>query len=120
MTDGDQTYRGGGGTDVYFAGGQIGQDRIVDYDDGKHDDLRLTDVNPEDVTLERDGSDLIVSFTGRTDTIRVVDQFLGELNPMLNKGGYRDSGVNQIVFGDGTIYNRFTMAMCCAAAKAMT
>ena len=111
MTDGDQTYRGGGGTDVYFAGGQIGQDRIVDYDDGKHDDLRLTDVNPEDVTLERDGSDLIVSFTGRTDTIRVVDQFLGELNPMLNKGGYRDSGVNQIVFGDGTIYNRFTMAM---------
>ena len=45
------------------------------------------------------------------NTVRLTDQFLGELNPTTNKGKQFQSGVNQIVFSDGVIWDRFRMAM---------
>ena len=45
------------------------------------------------------------------NTVRLTDQFLGEPNPVTNKGKPFESGVNQIVFADGVIWDRFRMAM---------
>jgi hypothetical protein len=44
-------------------------------------------------------------------TTRLTDQFLGELNPTLSNGKQMQSGVTQIVFADGVIWDRFRMAM---------
>ena len=45
------------------------------------------------------------------NAVRLTDQFLGEINPYTNKGKQFQSGVNQIVFSDGVIWDRFRMAM---------
>lgn len=107
---GNQTLTGGAGEDAYFAGGLDGHDTITDYDSGQRDDLRLTGVTPDDVVLERDGQDLLISYVAQDKSVRVTDHFLGELNPLM-QSGRRDSGVNHIVFGDGTIYDRFRISM---------
>ncbi|QUJ77243.1 hypothetical protein KDD17_04285 [Sulfitobacter albidus] len=110
LADGDQTLLGGDGEDAYFAGELTGHDTITDYDDGDLDDLRLTGVTPDDVTFERKGQDLVISYNDLDKSITVNDHFLGELNPLL-AGGRQDSGVNHIVFGDGTVYDRFRISL---------
>lgn len=45
------------------------------------------------------------------NTVRLTDQFLGELNPYTTKGKQFQSGVNQIVFSYDVIWDRFRMAM---------
>ncbi|NIQ98105.1 MAG: hypothetical protein GWN87_31100, partial [Desulfuromonadales bacterium] len=110
MSVGDQTYRGGGGADIYFVGKDFGTDYIYDQDRGALDELRFTDVKAADVTAVRDGQDLILTIAGRIDVLRITDQFLGELNPTV---GFKqlDTGVNAIVFADGTVWDRFRIAM---------
>ncbi|WP_299288283.1 tandem-95 repeat protein [uncultured Tateyamaria sp.] len=110
MTAGDQTYRGGRGEDVYFVGGDSGNDIIIDYDTGERDGLRFTAVLPDQVTAVRDGQDMVLTIEGRTDEIRIKDQFLGELNPILDNKR-QDSGVDHISFADGTLWDRFQMAL---------
>ena len=110
MTGGDQTYRGGIGADFYFVGDDFGNDIIYDRDLGANDELRFTSIASTEVDAVRDGQDLLLSFEGRDDTLRINDQFLGELNEMTNQGKRLDTGVNMIVFSDGAIWDRFRMA----------
>ncbi len=111
MTAGDQIYKGGQGTDVYFVGGEIGSDIIDDVDTGQRDGLRFADVKSDEVDLERDGQDLVITFNNRDDVLRVKDQFLGELNPILTNGKRLDSGMDHLAFADGILWNRFQIAM---------
>ena len=106
-----QTYSGGEGADYYFVGKNSGDDVIHDVDSGASDELRFTDVLSTDVTATRNGQDLILSIRGRTNTIRLTDQFLGELNDYLSNGKQLDSGVGAIVFADGVVWDRFRMSM---------
>ncbi|HEX8193050.1 MAG TPA: calcium-binding protein, partial [Allosphingosinicella sp.] len=110
MTGGNQTLNGAAGADFYFVGKASGSDRIVDKDRGEADSLRFTDVKAKDIIAERDGQDLVLKIAGRTDTIRVVDQFLGELNEVYSDGKRGDSGVNSIIFADGVMWDRVRMA----------
>ncbi len=111
MTAGNQTLRGGKGADFYFVGRNSGDDVIDDKDFGDSDELRLTDVLSTDVKAIRDGEDLILEIRGRTNTIRLTDQFLGENNELLSNGNRADSGVSAIVFADGVAWDRFRMSM---------
>lgn len=115
MTSGDQTLVGGNGADFYFAGKNGGNDVIRDQDTGGDDELRFTAVDSAHVKAVRDGQDLILHVlndAGDTvNTVRLADQFLGELNPYLSSGKQMESGVNQIVFSDGVIWDRFRIAM---------
>jgi|GEM_PF-2436836 len=111
ISEGDQTYTGGRGADVYFVGKNFGTDYIYDQDTGETDDLRFSHVKSDDVTAVRDGQDLILSVDGTADVLRITDQFLGELNPYFTNGKQAETGVNSIVFADGVIWDRFRMAM---------
>ena len=111
MTTGDQTLRGGMSSDYYFVGKNSGDDVIFDQDLGGNDELRFTDLDSGDVIAIRDGEDLILQIRGQTNFVRLTDQFLGELNPYLSNGKQFQSGVEQIVFSDGVIWDRFRMAV---------
>ncbi|MEM7641539.1 MAG: cadherin-like domain-containing protein [Pseudomonadota bacterium] len=109
MTAGDQVYRGGNGADMYFVGQNAGKDTIEAYDAGDADELRFVGVSSKDIIAVRDTQDLILTTTDGGTEIRLIDQFLGELNPTVGQG-LQDSGVNAIVFSDGVMWDRFRMA----------
>ncbi|MGA9581850.1 MAG: calcium-binding protein, partial [Allosphingosinicella sp.] len=111
MTGGNQTVTGGMSADYYFVGKNSGDDYIYDKDLGGEDELRFTDVKSNDVKAIRDGQDLILQIRGRTNFIRLTDQFLGELNEYATNGKQFQSGVEQIVFSDGIVWDRFRMAL---------
>ncbi|HEX8061745.1 MAG TPA: calcium-binding protein, partial [Allosphingosinicella sp.] len=111
MTAGDQTVTGGMAADYYFVGKNSGNDYIVDKDLGGDDELRFTDVSSKDVKAIRDGQDLILEIRGRTNFVRLTDQFLGELNEYSMSGKQFQSGVESIVFSDGVVWDRFRMAI---------
>lgn len=115
MTAGNQTLVGGNGADFYFVGRNAGNDVIRDQDTGGDDELRFTAADSSNVKAIRDGQDLILEIRNDAgvlvSTTRLTDQFLGELNPTLSNGKQLQSGVNQIVFADGVIWDRFRMAM---------
>src|SRR5262249_47242188 len=111
MTGGNQTLRGGRGADFYFVGRNSGQDVVDDKDHGDADELRFTDVLSGDVKAIRDNQDLVLQIAGRSDVVRIKDQFLGELNELLSNGKRVDSGVSAIVFADGVIWDRFRMSV---------
>lgn len=113
MTAGNQLLRGKAGSDYYFVGKNSGQDSIEDIDLGDNDELRFTDVKSSQVKATREGQNLLLKVTaeGRTETILLVNQFLGELNEYTRSGKQFESGVNSIVFSDGVIWDRFRMSM---------
>jgi hypothetical protein len=111
MTAGDQTVTGGMAADYYFVGKNSGNDHIYDKDLGGDDELRFTDVSSKDVKAIRDGQDLILEIRGRTNFVRLTDQFLGELNEYAMSGKQFSSGVESIVFSDGIVWDRFRMAI---------
>ncbi|MCJ2189220.1 calcium-binding protein, partial [Novosphingobium beihaiensis] len=110
LTGGDQQITGGKGADYYFVGKDSGNDVIYDQDLGDADELRFTDVLSDQIKAVRIGQDLILQ-TDDGRTIRLTDQFLGELNGYLSNGKQFDTGVNAIVFADGVVWDRFRMAM---------
>ncbi|KMO10197.1 hypothetical protein SQ03_30925, partial [Methylobacterium platani JCM 14648] len=111
LTKGDQTLRGGRGADVYFVGRESGNDVIDDTDHGEADQLRFTDVLSGEIAAVRDGQDLVLRAQKHNLSLRLTNQFLGELNGVLPGGGRGESGVASIVFADGVVWDRFRMSM---------
>ncbi|WP_337660613.1 calcium-binding protein [Anderseniella sp. Alg231-50] len=107
-TSADETYTGGNGQDAYiFEQGSIGHDTIIDAEPGATpwgDRLRLVDLNPEDVTLARNGVDLVVTVTATGETITVQNQYT---TPDFAQSGRQVSanwGIEDIQFADGSIF----------------
>jgi Ca2+-binding RTX toxin-like protein len=116
-TDGADTIAGGAGTDILYGGlgsdtyvylKDDGFDSIIDFAGaGDVDTLQLADLNPDDVTVTGDGADLMIHNRSRAaidngeayTTLFVAGQFEGD-----------GSGVEQIQFADGTIWDRDTIA----------
>ena len=117
-TDGDDTLDGAAGHDILY--GALGSDTylyardggynsIIDF--GGEDDtdvLQLTGLNQADITVYGDGTDLVVLDHSQTgiendnehyNMVFVVGQFDGD-----------GSGVEQIVFADGTVWDREMIA----------
>ena len=90
---------GGVGADTYVWKKGDGADRIIDqgFSRSQTDRLSLTDVASSDVTLTRNGADLLVKVNSTGETILVAGQFEWAA---FGSYGYSD-GIEAIRFSDG-------------------
>ena len=97
--------------DNFIMGGTFGHVVInADRGSGEDDLLRFTNVRSTDVTADRDGKDLILTVNGTNEQIRVVDEFTG-IKPGLFGGNLNPkTGVQQIVFSDGVVWDKSDIA----------
>ncbi|MBL0375288.1 hypothetical protein JJB09_25055 [Rhizobium sp. KVB221] len=105
-TSADETIYGFDASDVFRYGRGDGHDIIVDgMQGGNEDQLLFADINPSDVTLVRDGDDVTLviaeSSPGAGDSGSV------RLNGTLRN--YYGTGVDKVVFADGTIWTPLQM-----------
>ncbi|MCF7544292.1 calcium-binding protein [Pseudomonas petrae] len=96
---GNDRMDGGEGDDIYLFGRGAGQDTIYANETrvGKLDVVKLTDLNASDVSVKRDGYDLVVRVLGTTDVLRVTYQFLSD-----STAGYQ---IDRLQFADGTYWD---------------
>ncbi|MEM7684139.1 MAG: tandem-95 repeat protein, partial [Pseudomonadota bacterium] len=98
---GNDILRGGFGSDDYLFGFDSAEDRIEEQGDAADIDRLILDsaLAPKDVSVIRQGDDLFIEFERDDgfliDTATVVGHFLGT-----------ETGIEQIVFADGTIWDR--------------
>lgn len=101
---GNDHLSGGTGSDIYLFGPGSGHDVVNNYDTsaGRFDRILLaTGVTPEDVTLRRSGSDLLLRLNNGQDSIRVQTFFHQD-----GAGGYQ---IDRIDFADGTQWDVSTI-----------
>lgn len=116
MNSGNQIANGGdGGSDTYVFGENFGQDQIIDIDEtygyDHADSVRFSHAKSEDVTLTRNGNDLIIAVDGTTDTVTIKDQFLVRVpNPLLGTYITYAHGVSEIIFADGVVWDAMDIA----------
>ncbi|WP_420475600.1 calcium-binding protein [Noviherbaspirillum sp. ST9] len=88
---GNDMLQGGAGSDTYLFASGSGLDTIVEtVNAGETDMIRFTTAMPEQVSLLRKGSDLLIRLSSG-DEVRVAGQFAG-------------SGIEKIEFGNGTTW----------------
>jgi Ca2+-binding RTX toxin-like protein len=98
---GNDRLDGGAGDDTYLFGKGSGQDSIYyanETREGKRDAVQLVGLNASDVSLARDGYDLIIRINGSTDTFRVMYHFMSDAT-----AGYQ---IDRIQFADGSYWNQ--------------
>ncbi|MEQ1730714.1 MAG: calcium-binding protein, partial [Vicinamibacterales bacterium] len=104
---GNDTIIGGAGQDVYVFGRNFGVDTIHDAENGGRDSgdrLRFATLKASEVSISRDGLDLVVAVNANTDRVIVKDYYS---TPVLSNSGQQiteDFGIEDIQFADGTIY----------------
>ncbi|TAN65839.1 MAG: hypothetical protein EPN20_07440, partial [Magnetospirillum sp.] len=114
VSGGDQTITGGLGSDSYVLGSNFGHDVIDDIEpvgNGHDPDvLRFATIGSGEVTARREGIDLIITVNATGDEVRLVKEFEG-IAPGLFGGDFSDdTGVNEIVFADGVVWDTVDMA----------
>ncbi|MDR3488260.1 MAG: calcium-binding protein, partial [Bradyrhizobium sp.] len=95
---GDDSLSGGGGSDTYLYAAGDGNDTITDaasYDSTVDRLVLGAGLTPANVVIAHSGSDIILSFTDRSGSIRLTNE----------DGGWA-AGLEQIVFGNGTTWSR--------------
>ena len=95
---GSDTFNGSWGDDTYVYRSGDGADIISESVNSTGDALRLTNLNPADVTLRSDGSHLYVKVSATGHEIRVTNHF-----------AIANRGIERIEFADGTIWNAATI-----------
>ncbi|UXN58115.1 calcium-binding protein [Phyllobacterium zundukense] len=100
---GEDILAGGAGDDVYVYTRGDGTDTITEQtSNGTADQLILNGINPANVSLVRNGNDVTI-------VIAESDPGAGDAGSILLKANldeYYDTGVDKIVFADGTIWTR--------------
>jgi len=107
--------RGGEGPDTYLFGESIGHDVIDDIEpplvaDHVPDVIRFAHLTPADIAAARDGVDLILTVVATGETIRVERQFEGRLPSLIGGDLSDDTGVGEIIFADGTVWDLYDIA----------
>ncbi len=122
MDSADQTAEGGVGFDVYVFGKNFGNDTINDVELAtevhSNDLIRFADYASTDITATRDGLDLILTVTGTSNSVRVVNQFT-IVEPGLFGGQLTDdNGIAEISFADGVVWGSRDIAKAVANPQA--
>jgi Ca2+-binding RTX toxin-like protein len=107
--------RGGAGPDTYVFGHAIGHDVIDDVElalveTHVPDMIRFAHLTPGEISAARNGLDLILTVTATGETITVLGQFEGELPTLFGSDMSDDTGVGEIVFADGTVWDLAAIA----------
>ncbi|MBR1693197.1 MAG: hypothetical protein IJ711_10570, partial [Lachnospiraceae bacterium] len=105
---GNDSLNGGLGNDTYIFNRGDGQDTVYEYgltDESLDTILFGEDIRPEDVTLKRDGADLILQY-GETDQVKVLYAFWD------NSG---TNAIRRVQFADGTVWDTGTMKQILSA-----
>ena len=94
---------GGAGNDIYVFGVGSGHDVVSAYDGaaGKVDTIKLTGLNAANITLARDGADLVLRITSSGETLRVSNHFASDAT-----AGYQ---IDKVLFADGSSWNQSTI-----------
>src|SRR5262249_19203279 len=96
---GNDLLQGGWGSDTYLYGVGSGNDTIQDVGLSQDvDQVKLVGLNAADVTLGRNGNDLFITIIATAEVLKVLDHFNGNTY-----------GIEQLVFADGTSWDRATM-----------
>jgi Ca2+-binding RTX toxin-like protein len=102
---GTDILNGGSGQDVYIFGRAIGHVTINDQEAHPAGDrIRFAFLAPGDVTLERDGDDLLITVAATGETVRVTGQFADVVPLGSDVLLSSDKGVEEIQFADGTVF----------------
>ncbi len=102
LAAGNDTINGGGNGDTILDGPNSGNDTINEYGPpGAVNTLRLAGIDPSQVQLAFWGNDLYVQRADSGKTVLVLNQFASS---------QPNAGVEQIVFDDGTVWNKSTIA----------
>ena len=109
---GSQHFVGGSGQDAYVFGHAIGNAVINDSEGGQSGDrIRFAFLTPDDVTMARDGNDLLITVIATGETVRVVGQYAPVVPQGVDIFLSSNKGVEDIQFADGTIYENSDMAV---------
>jgi Ca2+-binding RTX toxin-like protein len=96
---GADTLQGDWGSDTYLYGAGSGNDTIQDIGiSSDTDKIKLVSLNPSDILLARTGDDLFVTINSSGETLKVLNHFTGV-----------SYGIEQLVFADGTTWDRATI-----------
>ena len=118
MGAGDQTAQGGQDHDVYVFGRNFGQDIIDDHEavgTNQQDDLvRFADTRADEVSARRENTDLILTVDATGDTVRILKQFEGPVPSLFGGDWSDDTGVAEIAFADGTVWDKIDIARAVA------
>lgn len=102
---GSDTLTGGGGQDVYVFGRSIGNATINDNEPNPAGDrIRFAFLDPADVAMTRDGSDLLITVKATAETVRVIGQFASVVPLGSDVLLSSNKGIEDIQFADGTIF----------------
>jgi Ca2+-binding RTX toxin-like protein len=122
LSSGDQTLRGGQDSDVYVVGKNFGHDVIDEseapFSNRGPDLLRFADIASTEVEAHRDGLDLILTVTATGDTLRILRQFEGREPGLFGGDASDDTGVTEIAFADGVVWDIVDMAWAVADPQA--
>ena len=114
MDAGDEVARGGGGHDAYVFGRGFGSDVIEDIEpplsNRKQDIIRFADIASDEVTASREGLELVIKVNGTDDQVRVLRQFEGRLPGLFGGDFSDDTGVAEVIFADGVVWDRIDIA----------
>ncbi|MBT9527736.1 MAG: hypothetical protein IV105_20965, partial [Rhizobacter sp.] len=92
---GNDLLDGGTGADTYVFGRGDGQDTVLSFPDGQQDRLRLGNgIGLSDVDVQMQGSDLILTLQGSSDSVRIANYFNFAPQDRLN-----------IQFADGAVWD---------------
>ena len=107
--DGDETTLVGmGGPDAYIVGRTIGHVLINDtvvFDSGVGNQVRFSHHLAMDFDVSRNGEDLVLTVIATGETLTVKGQFAGEWPGGMVSSARPLSGIDQIVFANGTTWS---------------
>ena len=90
---GNDILSGGAGDDTYIFKSGDGQDEITDTS-GTLDTLRFINLDIANVNFTKSGNDLVISFTGSSDSVTIKDNFSGNVfNPTIESLEFTSIGV---------------------------
>ncbi|MGJ8573381.1 MAG: calcium-binding protein [Hoeflea sp.] len=114
LIDGDETsVSGGSGVDNYIVGRDFGSTTIYDNDGALGSDvdtLRFSAHNAADIEASRVGLDLVLTDLVAGHSITITNQFEGRWPGAMIGDASFDYGINQIVFADGSLWNKVDIA----------